>query len=149
MAGTYQKVIVVGRLGRDPELKYTQAGKPVCQLSLATDEGYKDSQGQQVDQTEWHRVVAWGKQAENVAKYLTKGRLCLVEGRLRTRSWEDQNQIKRYTTEINAMRVTFLGSNQGSGGVPAPDDNDAPPDPGQGPGPAFPSETSGSDDVPF
>ena len=150
MSGTYNKTIIVGRLGRDPELKYTAAGTPVCQLSLATDESYKDQSGQVQKKTEWHRVVVWAKQAENVSQYLAKGRAALVEGRLQTRSWDDQQGVKRYVTEIKADRVVFLGGGQGQGGIPAPSDQDAPPNASGGdPGPAFPSDAGAIDEAPF
>lgn len=106
---THQSVLVVGRLGRDPELKYTNQGTPVCNLSLATDESWTDNQGQRQQATEWHKVVVFGKQAEAAANYLAKGRLALVEGRLRTQKWQDQQGQDRYTTQIRAGRVIFLG----------------------------------------
>lgn len=119
---TYQLVLVCGRLGRDPELKYLQTGTPVTNLSLATDESYKDkNSGEKVQQTEWHKVNVFGKQAENVAHYLTKGSLALVEGKLNTRKYQDQQGNNRYSTEIKAQRVVFMGnkqsSNQGQGQI--------------------------------
>ncbi len=116
------KAIVVGRLGSDPELRQTSGGNQVCTLSVATSESWNDNQGQRQERTEWHRVVVWGRQAENCGKYLAKGRQVYVEGRLQTRSWEDQNGQKKYTTEIVAQNVQFLGggnaeaSNQAGGG---------------------------------
>ncbi len=107
---TYQLVVVCGRLGRDPELRYLQTGTPVTNLSLATDESYKDKDGNKVQQTEWHRVNVFGKQAEHVSNYLGKGSLALVEGRLNTRKWQDQQGNNRYSTEIKAQRVVFMGS---------------------------------------
>lgn len=104
------KVILVGRLGTDPELKYTQGGQPVARLSVATSEQWTDKNGQKQERTEWHRVVVWGKLGELCGKYLTKGRQAYVEGRLQTRSWEDQQGQKRYSTEIVASTVQFLGS---------------------------------------
>lgn len=104
------KVILLGRLGQDPELKYTPSGASVCNFSLATSESWNDkSSGQKQERTEWHRVVVWGKLAELCNQYLSKGRQAFVEGRLQTRSWEDQNGNKRYTTEINATTVQFIG----------------------------------------
>jgi single-strand DNA-binding protein len=165
MAGSLNKVMIIGRLGRDPELKYTQSGQPVCNLNVATDEGYvKD--GQRVEKTEWHRIVVWGKQAETVANYLAKGRLVYVEGKIETRKWQDKDGQDRYTTEIKADRVQFLDSKGGgaedsqeaprsqpprrapakSGGRKEP--GDFPPE-DEGLGPAFPSEAGGMDDVPF
>lgn len=102
------KVILVGRIGRDIELKYTPSGTAVCNLSLATDEGYTDKNGQKQDRTEWHKVVLWGKTAENVAKYKRKGDEIYVEGKLETREWEKEGQ-KHYTTEVKAESVTFVG----------------------------------------
>ena len=103
-------VTIVGHLGRDPEMRSTPSGRAVCNLAVATDESYTDSSGQRHDHTEWHRVVLWGKQAELAERYLTKGRLVGVEGRLQTRSWEDQQTgQKRYSTEIVGRRVEFLG----------------------------------------
>lgn len=113
------KVIIVGRLGADPELKYTQGGQAVARLSIATSEQWTDkNSGQKQERTEWHRVVVWGKQAEVIGKYMTKGRQLYVEGRLQTRSWEDQQGQKRYTTEIVANNFQFLGggNQEASGG---------------------------------
>ena len=91
------KVIILGRLGQDPELKYTAGGSAVCNFSLATSESWTDRNGQKQEKTEWHRVVVWGKLAELCNQYLSKGRQAYVEGKLATRSWEDQNGQKRYT----------------------------------------------------
>ena len=104
------KVIILGRLGQDPELKYTAGGSAVCNFSLATNESWTDRNGQKQERTEWHRVVVWGKLAELCNQYLGKGRQAFVEGKLSTRSWEDQQGQKRYTTEINASTVQFLGA---------------------------------------
>ncbi len=109
------KVIILGRLGQDPELKYTPTGAAVCNFSLATSENWTDKSGQKQERTEWHRVVVWGKLAELCNQYLTKGRQAYLEGRLQTRSWEDKNGQKRYTTEINATTVQFIGSQQSTG----------------------------------
>lgn len=104
------KVILIGNLGADPDLRYTPSGAAVCNLSIATTDVRTDREGNRQEFTEWHRVVVWNKQAENCAKYLTKGRPAYIEGRLQTRSWEDKNSgQKRYTTEIVADRVQFLG----------------------------------------
>lgn len=102
------KVIVMGNLGADPELRYTAGGAAVCQLSLATNRSYTKADGNKVKETEWHRIVVWGKQAENCKEYLQKGRQLLVEGRLHTRKWEDKTGQTRYTTEIVANQVQFL-----------------------------------------
>lgn len=103
------KVILLGRLGQDPELKYTPGGAPVCNFSLATTEAWTDKQGQKQEKTEWHRVVVWGKLAELCNQYLAKGRQAFLEGRLQTRSWDDKDGNKRYTTEILASTVQFIG----------------------------------------
>ena len=113
------KVILLGRLGQDPELKYTPSGAAVCNFSLATSESWNDkSSGQKQERTEWHRVVVWGKLAELCNQYLAKGRQAFVEGRLQTRSWDDKDGNKRYTTEINATTVQFIGgqAQAGAGG---------------------------------
>jgi len=101
------KVILVGRLGKDPEVKYTPTGLAIGNLSLATTETYKDKQGAEAKRTEWHKIVVFGKAAENCKKYLTKGRGVYVEGKLQTRSWE-KDGIKHYSTEIIAQTVQFL-----------------------------------------
>ena len=116
MAGV-NKVILIGNLGRDPELRYTKSGQAVANFSLATSESWNDkSSGEKVERTEWHRIVVWGKTGENCAQYLAKGRTCYVEGRLQTREYEDKEGIKRYTTEIVANNVTFLGGPKGDSG---------------------------------
>jgi single-strand DNA-binding protein len=103
------KVIVLGRLGSDPEVKNISPTSTVARLSVATSESWNDKDGQKQERTEWHRVVVWGKLAELCGRYLSKGRQVYVEGRLQTRSWEDQQGQKRYTTEIVANTVQFLG----------------------------------------
>ncbi len=114
------KVILLGRLGQDPELKYTPSGAAVCNFSLATTEAWTDkNSGQKQERTEWHRVVVWGKLAELCNQYLSKGRQAFVEGRLQTRSWDDQNGQKRYTTEINATTVQFIGGQASTGSTNA------------------------------
>lgn len=110
------KVILIGNLGADPELRYTPNGnRPVCSLRIATSEVFKDKSGQRQEQTEWHRVTVWGEQAENCNKYLSKGRSVYVEGRLQTRSWDDKDGQKKYSTEVIAERVKFLGGGSGAG----------------------------------
>jgi single-strand DNA-binding protein len=113
--GSVNKVILIGNLGADPELKYTPSNRPVCNLSLATNEVFKDKSGQRQERTEWHRVTVWGESAENCSKYLAKGRSVYIEGRLQTRSWDDKEGKKRYSTEVVADRVVFLGSGGGGG----------------------------------
>jgi len=109
------KVIIVGRLGQDPELKYTPSGSAVCNFSVATSETWADKSGQKQERTEWHRVVVWGKLGELCNQYLAKGRQAYVEGSLRTRSWEDKSGQKKFTTEIMASSVQFLGAGAAPG----------------------------------
>ena len=110
------KVILIGNLGADPELRYTPNGnRAVCSLRIATSDVFKDKAGQNQERTEWHRVTVWGDQAENCNKYLSKGRSVYVEGRLQTRSWDDKDGNKRYSTDVVAERVKFLGGAGGGG----------------------------------
>ncbi len=150
MAGSLNKVILIGRLGRDPEMRYTPSGQPVTNFSLATDESYTGKDGQKVQKTEWHRIVVWGKQAEFCGNYLSKGRLVYVEGKLETRKWTDKDGSEKYTTEIKADRVLGLDSAQGQAGAGAPAAHGGGYSAhGDDLGPAFPSEASGMDDAPF
>jgi single-strand DNA-binding protein len=112
--GSVNKVILVGNLGADPELKYTPSSRPLCNLRIATTEVYKDKSGQRQEKTEWHRVTVWGDQAENCNKYLSKGRSVYIEGRLQTRSYDKEGQ-KHYATDVVADRVVFLGGGGGEG----------------------------------
>jgi single-strand DNA-binding protein len=140
------KVIIIGRLGADPELKTVTGGQNVARLSVATSENWTDKQGQKQERTEWHRVVVWGKLAELCGKYLSKGRQCYVEGRLQTRSWEDQQGQKRYATEVVANTVQFLGSNQGASNEARAQNNESGfPTQDFGPEPSFDT----SDEIPF
>lgn len=102
------RVDIIGRLGADPEAKTIASGTAVTRLSVATSDVWTDKDGQKQERTEWHRVVIWGKLAETCAKYLQKGRLVFVSGQIQTRSWEDQDGVKRYSTEIVAKEVKFL-----------------------------------------
>lgn len=148
------KVILMGRLGQDPELKYTPAGTAVCNFSLATSESWTDkNSGQKQERTEWHRVVVWGKLAELCNQYLAKGRQAFVEGKLVTRQWDDKDGNKRYTTEIESRTVQFIGgqAQQGQGqqaqapqGQPQAQQQQAPPPQGQPP-----QGNYVSDDIPF
>ena len=106
------KVILIGRLGADPELKTVGQDQTVARMNLATSESWTDRNNQKQERTEWHRVVVWGRLADICGQYLTKGRQVYVEGRLQTRSWEDQQGQKKYTTEVVANTVQFLGSSQ-------------------------------------
>ena len=113
--GSVNKVILVGNLGRDAELRYTPGGAAVATLNMATTEVWNDKAGQRQEKTEWHRVVLWGKPAESLTEYLTKGKQIYVEGRLQTRQWDDKDGNKRYTTEIRGDRVVLLGGGGGRG----------------------------------
>src|ERR1051326_4683418 len=111
------KVILVGRLGQNPEIRYTPSGAAVANFSVATNESWMDKSGQKQEKTEWHKVVVWGKTAENCGQYLSKGRQIYIEGRLQTRQWQDKDGQTKYTTEIQAQTVQFLGG--GGAGGPA------------------------------
>jgi single-strand DNA-binding protein len=110
MAGSVNKVILIGHLGRDPELKYTPSGVPVAKFSVATTEVFKDKTGEQQKRTEWHNIVAWRRLAEICGEYLTKGKLVYIEGSIQSRQWEDQDKNKRTSYEIIAQRMQMLGS---------------------------------------
>ena len=114
--GSVNKVILVGNLGRDAELRYTPGGAAVATLNMATTETWNDKSGQKQEKTEWHRVVFWGKVAESLTEYLTKGKQVYVEGRLETRQWNDKDGNKRYTTEIKGDKIVLLGGGGGRGG---------------------------------
>lgn len=109
------KVMLLGRLGQEPELRYTPSGQAVCNFSMATSEAWTDKSGQKQERTEWHRVVVWGKMGELCNQYLSKGRQALIEGSLQTRSWEAKDGSKRYTTEIVAKNVQFIGGRADAG----------------------------------
>jgi len=104
------KVILIGNLGKDPELRYTPQGRAVANFSLATTERWTNKSGEKQERTEWHRIVLWGRQAEVANQYLKKGSPCYIEGRIATRSWEDKDKVKRYTTEIEGLTLQLLGS---------------------------------------
>ena len=108
MARSVNKAILIGNLGQDPELRYTQSGTAVCNMRLATNESYKDANGELVEKTEWHTVVAWGRLAEICGEYLKKGRQVYFEGNLQTRQWEDKDGQTRYSTEIKAREMMML-----------------------------------------
>jgi single-strand DNA-binding protein len=142
------KVILVGNLGRDPELRYTQSGQAVANFTLATTERFSNRDGDRQERTEWHRIVTWGKTAELCAQYLSKGRSVYIEGRLQTREWEDKEGQKRRTTEITAQTVQFLGGRGGAGAGAGGGGGGGPTGPPAGGG----FEDSGpppSDDIPF
>jgi single-strand DNA-binding protein len=115
---SFNKIIVVGNLGRDPELRFTPQGTAVCSFSVASNERRKDKSGEQQDVTTWFRVTVWGKQAETVSKYLTKGRSVYVEGRLHVEEWTDREGKPRHTLEVNATDVQFLDGGSGVEGIP-------------------------------
>jgi len=114
------KCMIIGNLGRDPEMRYTPGGQAVTQFSVATNRNFRDPQGEWQSETEWFRVVVWGDQGERVAEYLRKGHKVFVEGRLQTRQWEDQSGNKRYTTELIANRVQSLERRDREDGPPPP-----------------------------
>jgi single-strand DNA-binding protein len=138
------KVILIGNLGANPEVRFTQGGSAVANLRLATTERYTDRNGQKQEQTEWHRVVLFGRQAEVAQQYLTKGRQVYIEGRIRTRQWQDQQGQKRYSTEIVATNMQLIGGRsdrpaEDMGATVPPDDHAADNNFGGGP----------DDDIPF
>lgn len=133
------KVILVGNLGRDPEIRYTQGGTPVANFTMATTERWSDPSGEKKERTEWHRIVVWGKQAEIASEYLRKGRQVYIEGSLQTREWTDREGNKRTTTEIRAQRLQLLGR---------PDDRHAPAA-GQPEEEVAEPAAYGEDDIPF
>ena len=128
--GTINKVILIGRAGKDPEMKYAPSGTAIANFTMATNERTKDKDGNFTDHTDWHRVVAFGRTAEVAGEYLTKGKLVYVEGRLQTRSWEDKEGQKRYTTEIVCNNMQLLGSksDNDSRTDSAPENTEAAPD---------------------
>ena len=117
MAEGLNRVFLLGNLGADPELRVTNSGQAVLKMRLATSETYLDKNRVRQEKTEWHNVVVWGNQGENCGKYLTKGRQALVEGEIRTRSYDDKDGNKKYITEIHANNVTFIGGGNGGGGA--------------------------------
>lgn len=133
---------LIGHLGKDPELQYLEGGTPLCKFTLATNEVYKDKNGNRQESTEWHNITTWRVLAENAGKYLHKGSLIYLEGRIKTRSWTDKENNKRYTTEIVADNFTMLDRREGTAPAPAPSDLPASP-----PSPTL--EEDSSDDLPF
>ena len=147
------KVMLIGNLGEDPEVKHLEGGRALCNLRVATNEKFKGRDGALQERTEWHRVTVWGETAENCAKFLSKGRSVYVEGRLQTRSWEDKTDGKKhYATDIVADRVTFLGGPQGGhdrGGNAEVRGNAKPARTPWGAQGAAQSRDPGSDDIPY
>lgn len=154
MSGSLNKVLLIGNLGRDPELKMTTSGQPVCRFSIATTETWKDKAGEKQSKTEWHNIVVWGKQAEIAEKYLRKGKQILIEGRIQYREYQDQQGVKKTACDIRCDNFQMLGRMEEGGGAraegsysrsgssstsqSAPDYDDMPPPP-SGP----------DDDIPF
>ncbi len=146
------KAILIGNLGRDPEVRYMPDGQAVANVSLATTETWKDKSGEKQEQTEWHRVAFFGKLAEIAGEYLKKGSPIYVEGRIRTRKWQDKEGQERYTTEIVADRMQMLGSRSGMGGGAAAESGSerSAPAPAAGQGKATGSKFDDfEDDIPF
>jgi single-strand DNA-binding protein len=114
------KVMLIGNLGKDPEVRFTPQGRAVTRFPLATSEVWNDQDGQRQERTEWHNVVVWGKQAETCAQYLAKGRQVYIEGSIRTRQYDDKDNVRKWFTEVVAQRVQFLGSREGAGGGARP-----------------------------
>ena len=147
---SFNRIILVGNLGRDPELRYTPQGTPVCSFTLATNERRKDRAGENQDVTTWFRVTLWGRQAETASQYLSKGRPVYIEGRLRVEEWTDKDSKQRYTLEVHATDMQFIGGRgdeAGGGGGHSPR-----PDSSSGGGRSEPSsggEDISDDDIPF
>jgi len=142
MANGLNKAILIGNLGRDPEVRYTPSGLAVANLNIATSETWTNKEGEKETRTEWHRIVAFGKLGEICGEYLAKGKQIYIEGRIQTRDWEDKDGVKRYTTEIVASQMIMLGSR---------DSGDAykPSGPAAGGGPGGPIQAPEDDDIPF
>jgi single-strand DNA-binding protein len=135
------KAILIGNLGKDPEVRFTSTGRAVARFPIATSEVWTDAEGNRQERTEWHNIIVWGKQGETCGQYLAKGRQVFVEGSIRTRNYDDKSGTKRYVTEIIAQRVRFLG---GGGGTRVAPEDSAGGDEGQGSGmPPL------DDDIPF
>lgn len=135
------KVMLIGHLGKDPEMQHLESGVTLCRFSLATNEAYKDKSGNRVDKTEWHNIVVWRALADTAGKYLKKGSLIYLEGKISTRSWTDKDNVKRYTTEIVADTFTMLDRKEGSASMAPPSDMGSVPMPE--------SDAPGADDLPF
>ena len=140
------KAIIIGNLGKDPEVRYTQSGRAMARFSVATTETWMDRDNSRQERTDWHNIVVWGKQAETCGQYLSKGRQVYIEGSIRPRSYEDKEGNTRYTTDIEAQRVQFLGGRDGGGARSGQSFDD-------GPSGGFDDMGAGSvppdDDVPF
>ncbi len=144
MSGSLNKVMLIGHLGKDPEMRFTPSGKAVTNFTMATNEVWLDQSGEKQERTEWHRVVTWGKLAENCAKLLSKGKQIYIEGRIQTRQWDDKDGNKRYTTEIVANQMQLLSAMDSQG----PRTSAASEDPGYGASENVPNSPE-FDDIPF
>ena len=145
---SFNKIILVGNLGRDPELRYTPQGTPVCNFTLATNERRKDRAGETQDVTTWFRVTLWGRQAETASQYLTKGRPVYIEGRLRVEEWTDREGKARHTLEVHATDMQFIGMRGDDGGGQSPGRSDSGNASSTGRGTA-PEPDITDDDIPF
>lgn len=142
------KAILVGNLGKDPEIRFTGTGRAVCKFPLATTTSWNDNDGNKQERTEWHNIIVWGKQGENCGKFLSKGRQVFVEGEIRSRSYDDKDGNKRYITEIIAMNVRFLGGGAGGGRGAGGGDPGFPEEPAMGMGGGG-AAANDDDDIPF
>jgi single-strand DNA-binding protein len=156
MAGGVNRVILIGNLGGDPEVRFTPSGQAVANFRIATNESWTDKSGNKQERTEWHRIVVWGKLGELCGQYLKKGRQCFVEGRMQTREWNDKEGKKNYTTEVVAQNVQFLGGRpEGEAGAGAGRngssraDDFGPPPPAEEFGGASVNGPPPADDIPF
>lgn len=137
------KVILIGNLGKDPEVRYTANGRAVARFPIATSEVWMNAEGNRQERTEWHNIIVWGKQGEHCGQYLAKGRQVYIEGSIRSRSYDDKNGNKRYVTEIVAQRVKFLGGGGGTRAAAEPESGPAAESTPGGESPPF------DDDIPF
>jgi single-strand DNA-binding protein len=147
---SFNRIIIVGNLGRDPELRYTPQGTPVCTFTMATNDRRKDRNGEMTDQTTWFRVTLWNRQAETASQYLHKGKSVYIEGRLRIDEYTDRDGKPRYTLEVTATDMQFIGSRQddGGGGGGSYERNSSASAPSSSAGPSEPAELS-DEDIPF
>ena len=142
------KAILVGNLGKDPEVRFTGSGKAVCKFPIATSTTWNDAEGARQERTEWHNIIVWGKQGETCGKFLSKGRQVFVEGEIRSRSYDDKDGNKRYITEIVAQSVRFLGGKGGGEGRGTGGDPGFPEEPAMGMGGGG-AAAADDDDIPF
>jgi len=148
--GSVNKAILVGNLGRDAEMRFTSGGTPVATVSLATTERFTDRDGQKREDTQWHRIVIWGKTAESLHEYLTKGKQIYVEGRIQTRDWTDKEGKQNKTTEIRADRIVLLGGGGGgAGGGAGRPSRERYAESGEPAGDMAPVDAPHDDDIPF